>query len=347
MTSGNAAPLPPGRRVTGWELFEWHASHADERFSETRDRCRDAILGGKALHYLALHTGCVTDFTVDVLNDSQFTDWISGSPDSRRSVCQRAGRDLSGIVIDVDDRLEYVRTGALIRTVVQGARGSMYCNSVVPGQYLTGHCFTSTVENSPLELCDGKVADITLAQLVTGLRKRLSLGSQNPGGWLTFRPSGEDLASGKSIVVPPDVCGQPHIEKKQDDQRIDVCAAEVDCRDLHYVAYCRDGEVIFSVDHLGHKRLNSFYTQINVEDRRRFYHDFCQQFPLLVGRLGRIAGPLVGSRPERVVLDVEQGALYSYRIRTAEYLVGVTINQHQVAAVDDKLARLARRMKEW
>lgn len=347
MTTGNAAPLPPRGRAAGWELFEWHASHADERFSETSDRCRDAILSGNALHYLAHHTGSVCDFTVDVLGDSRFTDWISGSPDSRRSACQRAGRDLSGVVIDVDDRLQYVRTGALIRTFMQGTRGSMYCNRVVPGQYVTGHSFISAAKDSPLELCDGKAADITLSRLVTGLRERLSLGSQNPGGWLTFRPSSEDLVSGKTILAPAFSHDQPHIEKKRDDPWIDVCAAEVDCRDLHYVAYCRDGEVVFSVDQLGHKRLNSFYTQIGVEDRRIFYRDFCKQFPLLVARLGRLAGPLTGSRLERVVLDVEQGALYSYRLRTAEYLVGVTINQNQVAVVDDKMARLALRMKEW
>jgi hypothetical protein len=41
------------------------------------------------------------------------------------------------------------------------------------------------------------------------------------------------------------------------------------------------------------------------------------------------------------VLDVEQGAIYYYRIRPAEYLVGVTIIQRKVAEADRKIAEIS------
>lgn len=355
MTSSDAA-LPPGPDgVARPALVEWHASHVDGRFSEQRDRCRDAILSRQGLHHLAHYTDCVCDFTLDVLEDSLFhPGWLPSSLDQWRNNCQRIGCDLSAVVGEVDDTLQQVRTGALIRTLLQGARGSFYCDRVVPNQYLIG----LNIASSTLPVAGGaqpwidaaKTADIALTHLVTGLRKRLSLGPENPGGWLTWlsaKPSDENRPHRQAERARFDAGHSlPHIEGDQDNRWVDLCRAEVDHGDLHYVAYCRDGEVLFSIDQLGHDRLMSFYTQISVEARRNFYHDFCRQFPLLVGRLGRIVGPVIGSRLERVVLDVEQGALYSYRIGTAEYLVGVTIDQSQVPAADDKMARLAQRIRE-
>lgn len=351
MTSGDVAPPPRQRRMGNPMPFEELASHVDKRFSETIARCRDTILSRQELHHLAHYTDYVYDFALDVLDDPQFqTSWMSSSVDRRRNEYQRIGRDLSGVVSEVDGTLRYVRTGALIRTVLQGVRGSMYCDRIVPNQYLVGLNLASAtlpmVGEVPSELEDAKAADIALAKLVTGLRERLSLGSENPGGWLSTKPSGKGLSSGQAELASPYFCGQPHFEGDPSDQLVDLCRAEVDCLDLHYVAYVRDGEAIFSIDHLGHERLRPFFIQMSVGDRRRFYHDFCQQFPLLAGRLGRIVGSAIGSKLERVVLDVEQGAFYSYRIRTAEFLVGVTIDQSQVAAADDKVARLAQRIRE-
>jgi hypothetical protein len=351
VTSEDVAPPPRQHSMDNVMPFEEHASHVDERFSETRARCRNAVLSRQGLHHLAHYTDCVYDFALDVLNDLQFqTGWMSSSVDRRRNECQRIGRDLSGVVCEVDSTLQYVRTGALIRTVLQGAKGSMYCDRIVPNQYLVGLNLASAtlpmVGVAPSELEDAKTADIALVKLVTGFRKRLSLGSENPGGWLSAKPSGKGLSSGQAEPDSHYSCGQLHLEGDPSDQLVDLCGAEVDCLDLHYVAYVRDGEKIFSLDHLGHEQLRHFFIQMSVENRRRFYHDFCQQFPLLAGRLGRIVGSVIGNKLERVVLDVEQGALYSYRIRTAEFLVGVTIDQSQVAEADDKMARLAQRIRE-
>jgi hypothetical protein len=96
-----------------------------------------------------------------------------------------------------------------------------------------------------------------------------------------------------------------------------------------------------SVDQLDHPQLGPYFQEISVTERRLFYQNVCRQFPITVRKLGRMASSVTGSKVERVVLDVEQGAIYYYRISPGEYLVGVTIDQRQVAQADDKIAEIA------
>src|SRR5262249_53963706 len=110
--------------------------------------------------------------------------------------------------------------------------------------------------------------------------------------------------------------------------------------DLQLVAYCRNGQVEFSVDQFDDPQLGSYFQEISVIERRQFYRDMCRQFPMIAQKFGRISMLATGGRIERLVLDVEQGALYYYRVRPGDYLVGITIDQRQVASADDKVGEM-------
>lgn len=326
--------------------FEDLASRVDnDRFSKARFLCREAVQNLQGIQHLAYYVNGVCGFTVDVLADTvRPIDRPASSIESRRSDYKLVGSQLSNIVNDLDRTLQKVRTGALIRTVLHASRGVIYCNSVVPNEYIIGSTFdTSALPASgiPLpKLVGAKNMDVAIAELATALRRQLSLQSQDPGSWISTKP-GDEASSGQRprLSTGPDV--SPYIESSEDDEVDNLFLAAVRPDDLHYLARCHDGEVVFSVDQLGHRRLKSFFTQITVEERRSFYRDFCRQLPVAIWMLGRMVGPAIGARLERVVLDVEQGAIYYYRVRSGEYLVGVTIDQEQVAQADERIARLA------
>jgi hypothetical protein len=85
---------------------------------------------------------------------------------------------------------------------------------------------------------------------------------------------------------------------------------------------------------------------MTVDARRKFYNDFAMELSNVVSTLGRLTRSSVGGRLFRLVLDVEQGAIFYYRLRVNDYLVGVTLDQDQVHVADDKMALLARRSQE-
>lgn len=326
-------------------LFEHRALHADESFSMAMSLCRQAMLGPSGIHHLAYYAGGVYDFAMDILADvtSDF-DRSVGSIESRRSNYERVGCQLSNEVRDLDRTLQALCTGALIRTVLHSSRGVICCNLVVPNEYVVGLSFDAPAplpSDVPLpELPSAKQLDIDLAQLATALRRQLSLQSLNPGSWISPKPARNKTGSDQHPEFPAAQDSSLYIEGDKDSNMTELFLAEVHPEDLHYLAYCRDGEIILSVDQLGHRQLSLYFTQITVEKRRSLYHDFCRQLPVIVGKLGKMVSSAIGGRLDRVVLDVEQGAIYYYRVRTGEYLVGVTIDQGMVAEVDRKVARL-------
>jgi hypothetical protein len=115
--------------------------------------------------------------------------------------------------------------------------------------------------------------------------------------------------------------------------------------DLHFVAYCRDGEVVFTADYLGDRSLAPFFTQITFATRRKFYLEFSQELCSHATKLSRATRGVLGGLLVRCVLDVEQGAIYYYRIKPGDYLVGVTIDQSRVSGADDRMSRLANEVR--
>jgi hypothetical protein len=297
------------------------ALHIDE-LDEALRICDEAIDAAGPQSIIRITSG-VTDFTVDAFDELL--------PDSQRlrDACNRTARLVASVTTIQDGRLTEARTGELIRVVLHGEQGAVYCLSVVPGQYIVGFTAAPTTEGAELSRVGSVHAtDEAISALVGRLRRRMGLNEQNPGSYYRRGETRSDRSR------PPAVTG------RRDRPEFELIDEQVDPADLHLAALMAPGDELV-VDQLGHPHLSRFFGLIGVEARRKFYSEFARDLPRTAGHLGRLVRTSVGGSLLRLVLDVEQGAVYWYRLDAGRYLVGVTLDQEQVEAADDKMARLA------
>jgi hypothetical protein len=307
------------------------ASHVDTRFDAACARCRDALSETPELHYLGHYTDGAYDFSYDRL-DEHF-------PQPDRTEYERIGVQVTNAVRGLDRGLQEVKTGALIRTVVHARHGLVICDSARPNEHVVGFSHAAgalATEGAALSLLPAvREVDRAIAGLVTTLRQQVSLGSQNPGAWASAKPEEAALPLVDTVAVAP------HVTGSAGDRVSTLMRDRVHPSDLHLVALCRGARIEFWADQLDHPQLGPYFQEISVSERRLFYENMCHTLPMTVRKLGRMTASAIGGKVERVVLDVEQGAIYYYRIGPGEYLVGVTLDQRQVARSDDKVAEIA------
>ncbi|MEV4410383.1 hypothetical protein [Catellatospora sp. NPDC049609] len=157
---------------------------------------------------------------------------------------------------------------------------------------------------------------------------------ENPA---TTRPAAEEIAVS---TVPG------HYQADSSDRAmLEACRDALSVQRLHYLAVYEPPDAapdapaqrVFSVDVF---EQNAYRVrQLNPHQRREMYHDeglaLIELRHSLRGRLDRLhTGRLV-----RIVLDVEQGALYYQELsrEPARHLIGVTLDQDQVYATDAEL----------
>jgi hypothetical protein len=314
------------------DIRETTAEFLSDAFGEARRTCRALLATSPQLSFLGHYSQDLFDFGFDVLDGS----------DQDVEGAQWLGRQVSYEMNALNRVLQAARTGGLIRTVLQTERAGVICQSVVPRENVVGLSFDDSPTDEPdLLLTDApevRGADLALSGLVDELRALISLPSLNPGGWAS--------AAEPTALAVTQQATEPEVwlaDAGADRAVLEACLVAARPEDLHFVGYCAGGELLATVDHLGHASLAPFFTQISVATRRAFYRGFSQQFGPLVLKLNRL---LAGLRPSglllRVVLDVELGAIYCYRLGTEEYLVGVTVAQARVSNADERMARLAR-----
>jgi hypothetical protein len=327
------------------ELYEEVADHLGPEFGETRQACRDTMAKSTALRYLAHYSSAVFDFGLDALGDPPPPpDALPGT--TRRDELKRLGRQLGSTITNLDRSLQEVRTGRLIRTVLQTEEGAVFCDSVVPSENVVGLVVDrSATEHPEVPLAsapDVRAADQAVAELAGALRARVRLPSLNPGGWESAELAEPLPSTGPGPAPCVTVLAGPGEET---DRLVAACVRAARPDDLHVVAYCSQGELPVLVDHLDHPSLSPFFTQIAVETRRRFYQGFSRELGTLAHRLNRTTSTALGGVLVRLVLDVEMGAIFFYRLRPGDYLVGVTIDQNQVRGADDRMAALALELR--
>lgn len=322
-------------------VFEDRATHVGDTFEEKIVLCREAVLSDTGLDHVAHFTVGVCDFSIDMLA-RRHVDLASTSGEAERRALgrlredyRRIGRQVAFAANNLDRTLEDVRSGTVIRLVLHASDGMFICCPVIPKEYLVALTVDPSARPTagiPLTNLPGAArVDATAAGLVTACRHLLGLRTQDPGGWPQPRSEGASHED------------DPLRYLNAPDQRsvADLCRAAIDPDDLHYVAHCRGSDVITTADHLGHHAISRFFTQISPEARRKFYGDLCRGLSLLAGQVGRVVGPAIGCPVQRMILDLQQGAIYYYRLRPSEYLVGVTLDQRGVETADQRMAILA------
>lgn len=302
----------------------YSALHIDE-MDEALRIC-DEVVDVAGPQCIVRITSGVTDFAVDAFDE------LSYESQRLREACNKTARLVASVTTIQDGKLNDVRTGQLIRVVLHGDRGAVYCLSVVPGQFIVGFTVAASPDGAELSRVNQVHAtDEAISALVGRLRERMGLTHQNPG---SYQRRGE-TRSDRSL--PPTIVGS------RDRTELKLIEAEVDPADLHLSALMAPGDELI-VDQLNHPRLSRFFGLIGIEARRKFYGGFARDLPKTAGQLGRLVRTSVGGSMVRLVLDVEQGAVYWYRLGAGRYLMGVTLDQEQVKAADDKMARLAHQL---
>lgn len=275
--------------------------------------------------HLAKYDHGVYEFAVDVLDDpARLTGDDDASPD-RRAAYRTCGQQLAFMMTALDHALAPAETGRLIRMVCHAERGALFCTSITPQNYVLGIAF------GPADLDRGgapilprvglvRDGDRSTCDLADHLRGWLGLPLQNLGGWASHEPLSAVPASGRlAAALAPD--------------------------SLVYLARNRQGAIVEEADLFDHEEVDAARpAHLTADFIRSFYRRLATDFGNHSRQLGQIARQAVRGRMLRIVLDVEQGAVYYYRLGPADFLIGVTVNQSQVARADEEAGVLAVRL---
>lgn len=317
-------------------------ANAGPEFQRLHALCRATLLDSTTLDFVAHYTDGLFDFSVDRLDEPPSEqDTLGGG--TRRADLQRFGRSFGFTMTQLDERLAVVNSGRLIRVVLQTENGAAIVNSVVPMEHVIGFALDRVPAHGVRPAFDAEVeaADRALALLAKQLRSLIALGSENPGGFETTSreptPTAEPTREALVTHVGDDIRGS---------RMAQLCTGAVRPADLHLVALYSAGEVRFLADCFDHESLGPFFTRTNPSARRAFYEGFGKELDALLPRFNRATRQVLGGLLHRVVLDVEQGAIYCHRLRPGGYLVGVTLSQAQVHVADLRMAELAAAVRD-
>ncbi len=325
-----------GRRVLARQRVETarrlangvHVTGADD---DAIELVSAVVASTPELHYVSQFTYAAPDYTLNTLPEADRV---------REASIARLSRSLADNMVRLDDELSGARTGRLIRIFLVADGGAAYCTEVSAGRHLSAVSLLEPGPDGSPPFDTARRVDGVTAGLTNQLRRHLGQRPLDYGGWLARAEAGDAPAavdcSAGGEPVPPRV-------EARDSRVAEVCLAHVDCRRLHYVAVYRQGEEIASVDVMHHPELARFlYGDQTVDDRRRFYAHFGVRIGRYLNDLTLSAEPAIGPSVRHVALDVERGAVFFHRLDPSTYLVGVSLDQDEIASAEQQIAELAR-----
>lgn len=343
--TGSGPPQPVSPHTVAPHVTR--AAHMPGEGGAAERRLREHVSKPSAPRWIGQVGNGILDLHVDLLHDPG--DHEPRTPDELaelRAECSRVARLLSMLCSEQDRRLEEVRTGRLIRVVLQTDEAAAFCLSVVPGQHVVGFQLglSPTRPNAAVA-----PSDRVMVELVNKRRTDLGVPSQDPGG-LASRPTRQPVDDHDSDASPaarsapsPMVTGEAAGEPP--DSLVatlrDRVLATVDPESLHWTELTRAGQPVFTIDQFGHPNMERHFELMTVEARRKFYGELATDAHSIVSRLGRAIHSVLGGPMRSVVLDVEQGAIAIHRLGPQEYLLGVTLSQDHVQELEVSMATLA------
>lgn len=130
---------------------------------------------------------------------------------------------------------------------------------------------------------------------------------------------------------------------------VDLCRKRLNARDLHYLAFYVQKQLVFRADVLSDPALARFYGLVGAEERRAVYERHGRTVDKLMAKLNADFRALDSGALIRLVLDVERGALYYYVVHSESdrFVVGVTLDQDMVHVTDRKLQVLVDDIRHY
>ncbi|WP_131742104.1 hypothetical protein [Actinomadura roseirufa] len=299
------------------------AEHVDGKWRRLIETVERGMAAGEGLAYLAHFTDGIYNFGTAPAAAATGDEGREEGP--RRDRYRRIGRQLNLVHEAADGWTRPLDSGRLIRTVLASDQGAMLHFTLRPHEYLVGVARGA----GRIEAADRQAA------LITGdVRNLHGLGSENPGGYEAFA----------ARVAPPDPPSASTLRTRvapgRDGHRYaDVHERYVCGTDLHYLACFTGGEPLGEVDAFEDEQVAHFFAAITPAARRRLYIGIVPRLDVLVRRLGFQLRALLDGPLTRIVLDVEEGALY-YRILPGGVTVlGVTLDQSKVWDAEQRLEK--------
>lgn len=306
------------------------AGHAQYEFDEIEAVCLRVATELEFPHHVAHYTEGVWDLTVERIGlrpPSGGTGRAIG-PDRRRLAVELFGRGAFHTLRELGRAVEGLRSGPLIRTVIDSGRGAVLAYDINTVSYLVATVF---------DAADTDPMDARMSRAVAEIRGLASLSDRNAGGYASLPPRllhrGDDGAAPRWEQHGP---RDAHVDRFRQ-----VADGVVRSADLHYLARFTEAGSFTSVDVLDASTLARFFTAIDSEQRRNGYRKLADRVPRTGRRLDIEIRPVLGQALVRVVADVEQGALYFCRAAPTEYLMGVTLDQHRVLDADRRFRQVA------
>lgn len=305
-----------------------HEDHwpSDNRVTQV---CRDIVTDHPlALRSVAHYSHGALDFVVLPRGSAPLT-----APHGARTEAiveeGRPGRHLVVCTEDLNRSLQRLGTGELMRVVVGTPTGGMYCGRIKGGQHLTGLTLSA---DTVAEL------DASLNDAVRTIRIEVyHLPDELLGGSADARPADPGGGTDLHFEVGLDTRGTA-----EEARLAGVWRACVNPYDLQYGAYYRDWSMVCAGDAFDDPRLSWRLNDIPSRARRLMYRDLAVRLRSDVTRLRHALRPVADGPIDRLVLDVQQGAIYLHwpGRGTGTFLLGVTTDQPQVALAENGLRSL-------
>ncbi|MFD5553198.1 hypothetical protein ACFWIA_05070 [Streptomyces sp. NPDC127068] len=307
------------------ELVPLYAEHWRRApFEEISDRCTSAVAGCAALRSLSYFNNGVVDF---VIRPADAPPLPGGRElDLPIDVESRPGHQLVLSMETFDKALGPLLTGALMRTVVATPTGGLYCGRVKEQQHIVG----ITLRGDGVDAMDR-----TLNELVTDIRVHvLNRSAENPGG-VPEQPYHSPDGSQELHFTAGSRVDEPLVARLRG-----LWQRHLNPVDLQYLAYYENWHLACVGDAFDDTRIGKRFLNIKPSARRRKYRDVADQLRDDIARL-RDMLQLVSREPmNRLVLDVEEGAVYFHWLpggRSGDFLCGVTLDQHEVGNAERRL----------
>ncbi|MEU6825371.1 hypothetical protein ABZ921_32525 [Streptomyces atriruber] len=325
-----SAPAPPEERAPDRPPEVRRATHVTDDSDAFVDLCAHA-LSETGLHHVAQYRWGVFGYSVDILDrlpEAQGGGF--GGPggkeqDVRRERFVRLGRQLHYVLGRMDHVLRSVDSGKLIRSVLQVGDGAVFHYYFRADDCLTGVSLGADTVDA---------GDRAMAELIGSFRREIGLPLMNPGGF----------ESESSLpVVERTHWKEPHRVVEgywgtTEPELLERCAESVSPHGLHYAGYVAPGIGRLSADVFNDPELSRFFGGgLTRDERRTRYTELGERLHYVVARLNQSLRAVMPGRLSRVVLDVEEGALFYVDRPEDHFLLGVTLDQSQVARADRRM----------
>lgn len=330
-----AAPAP--RLPETLREFHW----SEDRHGRITALCEETVAAQPAVRSLSHYSNGILDFAVCRSGRSPLSSLVT-DPDEELQEEALPGSRLLLCTQDLGAVLRPLGTGELMRTVVANARGGLWGGRVKPGEFLAALADEAD-HTVPM--------DAAMNRLTTRIRTDVhSLPDELPGGDPTAKPRLAPAgAHVPSLRLDFGTAAVP--EKEYERQLNELWRRQVNEVDLQYAGYYRDWTLVCAGDAFDSPALGPRFMDVSVRARRTAYRDLSR---VLRGHLVRLTdalhlvAPATRGRPplDRLVLDVQEGAVFVVWVSPHEFVIGVTLDQIQVAHAEHRLHRLVRELRE-